>query len=85
MPYYQYFKTREYPHRFIDLNGKVEDCSHFTKNDFTIDKDGVLFVLWICVVMVLTRVAKGRMKFKCPKIQSQNGCISTVPAKLHMF
>ena len=73
MPYYQYFK-RENITPFIDLNGKGGRPPVY-KNDFTIDKDGVP----ICPCGFRMRrdgieVAKGRMKFKCPKISKKNGC-----------
>lgn len=75
MPYYQYFK-RENITPFIDLNGKGGRPPVY-KNDFTIDKDGVP----ICPSGCRMRrdgveVAKGRMKFKCPKISHKNGCTS---------
>ena len=75
MPYYQYFK-RENITPFIDLNGKGGRPPVY-KNDFTIDKDGVP----VCPSGCRMRrdgveVAKGRMKFKCPKISHKNGCIS---------
>lgn len=75
MPYYQYFK-RENITPFIDLNGKGGRPPVY-KNDFTIDKDGVP----ICPCGFRMRrdgieVAKGRMKFKCPKISKKNGCLS---------
>lgn len=75
MPYYQYFK-RENITPFIDLNGKGGRPPVY-KNDFTIDKDGVP----ICPCDFRMRrdgieVAKGRMKFKCPKISKKNGCLS---------
>ena len=75
MPYYQYFK-RENITPFIDLNGKGGRPPVY-KNDFTIDKDGVP----ICPSGYRMRrdgieAAKGRMKFKCPKISHSNGCIS---------
>ena len=75
MPYYLYFK-REKITPFIDLNGKGGRLPVY-KNDFTIDTDGVP----ICPSGFRMRrdgieVAKGRMKFKCPKISRQNGCIS---------
>lgn len=75
MPYYQYFK-RENITPFIDLNGKGGRPPIY-KNDFTIDKDGVP----ICPSGYRMRrdgieVAKGRMKFKCPKISHTSGCIS---------
>ncbi|MBQ3782547.1 MAG: hypothetical protein II838_03760 [Lachnospiraceae bacterium] len=46
-------------------------------NDFTIDQDGVP----ICPCGFRMRrdgveAAKGRMKFKCPKISRKNGCLS---------
>ena len=75
MPYYLYFK-REKITPFIDLNGKGGRLPVY-KNDFTIDTDGVP----ICPSGFRMRrdgieVAKGRMKFKCPKMSRQNGCIS---------
>ena len=75
MPYYQYFK-RENITPFIDLNGKGGRPPIY-KNDFTINKDGVP----ICPSGYRMRrdgieVAKGRMKFKCPKISHASGCIS---------
>ena len=73
--YYQYFK-RENITPFIDLNGKGRRPPIY-KNDFTIDKDGVP----ICLSGYRMRrdgieVAKGRMKFKCPKISYAGGGIS---------
>ena len=75
MPYYQYFK-RENITPFIDLNGKGGRPPIY-KNDLTIDKDGVP----ICPSGYRTHrngieAAKGRMKFKCPKISHAGGCIS---------
>ena len=75
MPYYQYCK-RENITPFIDLNGKG-GRSPIYKDDFTIDSDGVQ----ICPAGYRmrrdgTEVAKGRTKFKCPKISRKNGCIS---------
>ena len=75
MPYYQYFKRKNIT-PFIDLNGKGGRPPVY-KNDFTIDKDGVP----VCPSGCRMRrdgveVAKGRMKFKCPKISHKNGCIS---------
>ena len=75
MPYYQYFKRQNIT-PFIDLNSKAGRPPVY-KNDFTIDKDGVP----VCPSGCLMRrdgveVAKGRMKFKCPKISHKNGCIS---------
>ena len=75
MSYYQYFK-RENITPFIDLNGKGRRPPIY-KNDFTIDKDGVP----ICLSGYRMRrdgieVAKGRMKFKCPKISYAGGGIS---------
>ena len=75
MPYYQYFK-RENITPFIDLNGKGGRPPVY-KNDFTIDKDGVP----VCPSGCRMRrdgieVAKGRMKFKCPKISYAGGGIS---------
>ena len=75
MPYYQYFKRKNIT-PFIDLNGKGGRPPIY-KNDFTIDKDGVP----ICPSGYRMRrdgieVAKGRMKFKCPKISYAGGGIS---------
>ena len=75
MPYYLYFK-REKITPFIDLNGNG-GIPPVYKIDFTIDTDGVP----ICPSGFRMRrdgieVAKGRMKFKCPKMSRQNGCIS---------
>lgn len=75
MSYYQYFK-RENITPFIDLNGKGRRPPIY-KNDFIIDKDGVP----ICLSGYRMRrdgieVAKGRMKFKCPKISYAGGGIS---------
>ena len=72
MPYYQYFQ-RENITPFIDLNGKGGKPPVY-KNDFTIDEDGVP----VCPSGHRMRrdgveVAKGRMKFRCPKISPQNG------------
>ena len=81
MSYYQYFK-RENITPFIDLNGKGRRPPIY-KNDFTIDKDGVP----ICPSGYRMRrdgieVAKGRMKFKCPKIRSVTPvAVSPVHAK----
>ena len=75
MPYYQYFKRQNIT-PFIDLNGKGGRPPVY-KNDFTIDKDGIP----VCPSGDRMRrdgidVAKGRMKFKCPKISRTGGCIS---------
>ena len=75
MPYYQYFK-RVGITPFIDLNGKGGRPPVY-KNDFTIDTDGVP----LCPCGHRMRrdgieVAKGRMKFKCPKISRSGGSIS---------
>ena len=75
MPYYQYFK-RENITPFIDLNDKGGRPPVY-KHDFTLDKDGVP----ICPAGFRMHrdgieVAKGRMKFKCPKMSRKNGCIS---------
>ena len=75
MPFYQYFK-REGITPFIDLNGKGGRPPVY-KNDFTIDKDGVP----ICPAGHRMRrdgieTAKGRMKFKCPKMNKENGGLS---------
>lgn len=75
MPYYQYFKRQNIT-PFIDLNSKAGRPPVY-KNDFTIDKDGVP----ICPARHRMRrdgieAAKGRMKFKCPKISHAGGCIS---------
>ena len=75
MPYYQYFK-RENITPFIVLNGKGGRPPVY-KNDFTIDKDGVpVFPSGCRMRSDGVEVAKGRMKFKCPKISHKNGCIS---------
>ena len=70
------FFKRENITPFIDLNSKGGRPPVY-KNDFTIDKDGVP----ICPCGFRMRrdgieVAKGRMKFKCPKISKKNGCLS---------
>ncbi len=75
MPYYQYFK-RVGITPFIGLNGKGGRPPVY-KNDFTIDTDGVP----LCPCGHRMRrdgieVAKGRMKFKCPKISRSGGSIS---------
>ena len=75
MPYYQYFKRQNIT-PFIDLNSKAGKPPVY-KNDFTIDKDGVP----VCPAGHRMRrdgieAAKGRMKFKCPKISHAGGCIS---------
>ena len=75
MPYYQYFQ-RENITPFIDLNGKGGRPPVY-KNDFTIDEDGVP----VCpsghrMHRDGVEVAKGRMKFRCPKISRKNGRIS---------
>ena len=75
MPYYQYFKRQNIT-PFIDLNSKAGRPPVY-KNDFTIDKDGVP----VCPAGHRMRrdgieAAKGRMKFKCPKISHAGGCIS---------
>ena len=75
MPYYQYFK-RENITPFINLNGKGGRPPIY-KNDFTIDKDDVP----ICPSGYRMHrdgieIAKGRMKFKCPKISYAGGGIS---------
>ena len=75
MPYYQYC-TRENITPFIDLNAKCGRPPVY-KDDFSIDSDGVP----ICRAGCRMRrdgveIAKGRMKFKCPKMRKKNGCIS---------
>ena len=75
MPYYQYCK-RENITPFIDLNGKGGRPPVY-KNDFTIDTDGVPLCpagcrMWHDGV----EAAKGRAKFKCPKISRKNSSIS---------
>ena len=75
MPYYLYFKQENIT-PFIDFNGKGGRPPVY-KNDFTIDNDGVP----LCPSGLRMRrdgieVAKGRMKFKCPKISFKNGDIS---------
>lgn len=75
MPYYQYFK-RENITPFIDLNGKGGRPPVY-KNDFTIDKDGIPLCPAGCRMhRDGVEIAKGRMKFKCPKMSRKNGCIS---------
>ena len=75
MPYYQYFK-RENITPFIDLNGKGGRPPVY-KNDFTIDNDGVPICPAGCRMhRDGIEAAKGRMKFKCPKMCRKNGCIS---------
>lgn len=75
MPYYQYCKRAGIT-PFIDLNGKGGRPPVY-KDDFIIDKDGVP----ICPAGCRMRCdgsekAKGRHKFKCPKISRKGGCIS---------
>lgn len=75
MLYYRYCKRANIT-PFIDLNGKG-DRPPVYKNDFTIDKDGVP----ICQASYRMRCdgtekAKGKSKFKCPKISHKNGCVS---------
>ena len=75
MPYYRYCKRANII-PFIDLNGKGGRPPVY-KEDFTIDKDGVP----ICQAGCRMRrdgseKAKGRHKFKCPKISRKGGCIS---------
>ena len=75
MPYYQYFRRKNIT-PFIDLNSKAGRPPVY-KNDFTIDNDGVP----VCPAGHRMRrdgieVAKGRMKFKCPKICHTGGWIS---------
>jgi len=75
MPYYQYFRRKNIT-PFIDLNSKAGRPPVY-KNDFTIDNDGVP----VCPAGHRMRrdgieVAKGRMKFKCPKISHTGGWIS---------
>ncbi|MDD6206897.1 MAG: hypothetical protein PUB10_00040 [Clostridiales bacterium] len=75
MPYYEYCK-RENITPFIDLNDKGGRPPVY-KNDFTIGKDGVP----ICQSGFRmrrdgTETAKGRTKFKCPKISRKGGCVT---------
>lgn len=75
MPYYIYCR-RENITPFIDLNWKCGRPPVY-KNDFTIGRDGVP----VCRTGFRmhrdgTETAKGRTKFKCPKISRKNGCIS---------
>lgn len=75
MPYYQYCK-RENITPFIDLNGKGGRPPVY-KDDFTIDHDGVPICRAGCRMRRDgTEIAKGRTKFKCPKISRKKGCIS---------
>ena len=73
MAYYQFFQ-RENITPFIDLN-KKRGRPLIYKNDFTIGTDGVP----LCPAGHRMRrdgieTAKGRMKFKCPKISRSGGC-----------
>ena len=75
MPYYEYCK-REHITPFIDLNGKGGRPPVY-KDDFTIDTDGVP----ICKAGWRMRrdgveKAKGRAKFKCPKMSRTDGCLT---------
>lgn len=75
MPYYQYFKEKNIT-PFIDLNDRGGRPPVY-KNDFTIDNDGVPVCPCGCRIRRDgVEAAKGRMKFKCPKISKKNGCIS---------
>ncbi len=75
MPYYQYCK-RENITPFIDLNGKGGRPPVY-KDDFTIDTDGVPICKAGCRMRRDgTEKAKGRTKFKCPKMSRKGGCIS---------
>ena len=75
MPYYEYCK-REHITPFIDLNAKAGRPPVY-KDDFTIDTDGVP----ICKAGFRMRrdgveKAKGRTKFKCPKMNHIDGCLT---------
>ena len=75
MPYYEYCK-REHITPFIDLNAKAGRPPVY-KDDFTIDTDGVP----ICKAGFRMRrdgveKAKGRTKFKCPKMNRIDGCLT---------
>lgn len=72
MPFYQYFHSMGIT-PFIDLNGKGGRPPVY-KNDFTINENGVP----ICPQGHImrrdgTEPAKGRSKFKCPKISRKGG------------
>ena len=73
MPYYQYFQQNNIT-PFIDLNDKSGRPPVY-KNDFMIDKDGVPICPAGCRMhRDGIEVAKGRMKFKCPKMcRKKNG------------
>ena len=75
MPYYEYCK-REHITPFIDLNAKAGRPPVY-KDDFTIETDGVP----ICKAGFRMRrdgveKAKGRTKFKCPKMNRIDGCLT---------
>lgn len=75
MPYYEYCK-RENITPFIDLNSKCGRPPVY-KDDLTIDTDGVP----ICKAGCRMRrdgveKAKGRSKFKCPKMNRIDGCLT---------
>ena len=75
MPYYEYCK-QEHITPFIDLNAKAGRPPVY-KDDFTIDTDGVP----ICKSGFRMRrdgveKAKGRTKFKCPKMNRIDGCLT---------
>ena len=75
MPYYEYCK-RENITPFIDLNGKGGRPPVY-KNDFTIGKDGVpIYQAGFRMRLDGTETAKGRTKFKCPKISRKGGCVT---------
>lgn len=75
MPYYLYCKrTNITP--FIDLNGNGGRPLVY-KDDFIIDKDGVPIYPAGCRMRRNgSEKAKGKHKFKCPKISHKGGCIS---------
>ena len=75
MPYYEYCK-RENITPFIDLNDKGGRPPVY-KNDFTIGKDGVpIYQAGFRMRLDGTETAKGRTKFKCPKISRKGGCVT---------
>ncbi len=77
MPYYRYFKRAEIT-PFTDLNGKGGRPPVY-KNDFTIDNDGVPICQAGCRMRRDgTEAAKGRTKFKCPKMNRKNGTLTCI-------
>ena len=75
MPYYEYCKRKNIT-PFIDLNGKGGRPPVY-KDDFTIDTDGVP----VCRAGHRMRrdgveKNKGRSKFKCPKMNRIDGCLT---------